>query len=133
MTGSVRSNSKEQILKVEADYSMRLALQDILERAPFITGTALDGAQALACFKTLLPDLIILDPIIPDENGFSICLDIRTFPNGKHTPILIVTQPDDSESIQCGFEQGLRISLASRSISFSWFIRYAACWASARS
>ncbi len=99
MNDTAGSNSRPLILIVADDHSLRLTLQDALERAGFKTALAPDEGSAVAGFRKLLPDLILLDPIMPGMDGFATCRDIRTIPKGKYTPILMITEPGDTESI----------------------------------
>jgi diguanylate cyclase (GGDEF)-like protein/PAS domain S-box-containing protein len=106
MTDTAGSNSLLLILIVADDQSLRLTLQDTLDRAGFLTALAADSASAVASFRKMLPDLIILDPVVPGEDGFATCRNIRTIPKGKYTPILMITEPGNTWSFHRAFEAG---------------------------
>ena len=106
MNDTAGSDSRPLILIVAESHFPRLSLQDALERAGFKTALAAKGGSAVASFRKLLPDLIILDPIMPDTDGFATCRDIHAHPKGKYTPILVITEPGDTESIHRAIEAG---------------------------
>lgn len=106
MTDTTSTNKKPLILIAADDNSLRLTLQDALERAGFMTVLATEGGSAVAGFKELLPDLILLNLIMPGKDSFTTCRDIRAIPKGKYTPILMVTAPGDTGSIHRAFEAG---------------------------
>jgi len=106
MNDTAGSNSRPLILIVAESHSLRLSLQDALKRAGFKTALAPKGGSAVASFRKLLPDLILLDPIMPGMDGFATCRDVHTHPKGKYTPILVITEPGDTESIHRAIEAG---------------------------
>lgn len=53
--------------------------------------SATDGEEAVLLLKNDLPDLVILDVLMPKINGFEICRSIRADPKTKNTPVIIVT------------------------------------------
>jgi diguanylate cyclase (GGDEF)-like protein/PAS domain S-box-containing protein len=94
------------ILIVDDDLLVRTSFQDALNAAGFLTTTASDGISALASFKQLRQDLIILDLIMPGKDGFITCQELRGMPVGKYVPILMITGLGDTESIRRSFEAG---------------------------
>jgi diguanylate cyclase (GGDEF)-like protein/PAS domain S-box-containing protein len=99
-------DKKPLILIVDDDRFMRTAFQEALMEAGFVTATAPDGASAVDSFTELRPDLVLLDLIMPEMDGFATCKEIRALPEGKYTPVLMVTSLDDTERIHCAFEAG---------------------------
>jgi diguanylate cyclase (GGDEF)-like protein len=75
-------------------------------KAGFIVIEAENGREALALFNSDKPDLILLDVMMPEMDGFETCTAIRNLPAGKHTQILMVTGLDDTNSIERAFEVG---------------------------
>jgi diguanylate cyclase (GGDEF)-like protein/PAS domain S-box-containing protein len=99
-------SANPRILIVDDESFMRVLFTNTLQNAGLSTTVAHDGSSALACVSETHYDLIILDLIMPDIDGFVTCKQIRAIPSYKLTPILMVTGRDDSESIHRAFEAG---------------------------
>jgi len=78
----------------------------MLEREGLEVVTASDGAEALELFQQAKPDLVILDIVMPRMNGFEACRRIKSDPNNKLTPIIIVTFSSAPENRMKGLEAG---------------------------
>lgn len=100
------SNSKPKVLIVDDDATMRLLMRHTLKKADFEVEEAVDGEPALEMFKQHAPDIILLDVMMPNMDGFTTCAEIRKLPGGEHVPILLVTGLDDMESINKAYEAG---------------------------
>ncbi|HLA28251.1 MAG TPA: EAL domain-containing protein [Syntrophales bacterium] len=100
-----KENAK-RILVADDDLIIRIVARATLEKAGFIVEEAGDGEQALAAFAQTLPDLILLDVMMPGSDGFTVCREVRSHPKGKHTAILMMTGLDDIESIMMAYEAG---------------------------
>ena len=57
-----------------------------------------ESATALDMAKSVKPDLFILDLMMPDPDGFKLCRMLRKEPEFRHTPIIIVTALNDTDS-----------------------------------
>jgi two-component system, OmpR family, alkaline phosphatase synthesis response regulator PhoP len=81
-------------------------LQDRLEHEGYIVLTAYDGKSGIEMAKKNLPDLILLDVMMPDITGFEVC---KTLVNDKATeaiPIILVTAKSEASDIKEGLEAG---------------------------
>lgn len=67
---------------------------------------ATGGREALAMFETAGPDLVVLDIMMPDMDGYLTCSRIRSLPRGKRLPILIMSELDDANSIAQAYQHG---------------------------
>lgn len=94
------------ILIVDDDEAARLMMVATLERAGFHVLTASDCAGARDIFYKEKLDLALLDVLLPDGDGFSLCKEFLKHPNGRDLPIAMVTGLDDLESIQNGYQNG---------------------------
>lgn len=81
-------------------------MRQALEGAGFIVEEASSGVQAIAIFPRLRPDMVLLDVMMPEMDGFTTCHSLRSFPGGEHMPILMVTGLDDLTSINHAYEVG---------------------------
>jgi diguanylate cyclase (GGDEF)-like protein len=94
------------ILVADDDRAMRFALNDVLQEDGYRIELANTGAQALTICERQMPDLILMDAMMPEMDGFTACRRIRVLSEGAHTPILIVTALDDEHSIDMAFSAG---------------------------
>ena len=98
----------EQItaLVIDDDAMMRLLVRETLEGVGMTVAEAADGMSGIAELDRARPDIILLDVMMPDVDGFATCRLLREHPQGKHTPIVMITGLDDDESIQRAYESG---------------------------
>lgn len=69
-------------------------------------GVAMDGPTAIDYTKTYMPDLILLDILMPDMDGFEVCREIKKDPLSRAIPIIFITAVDEVEHKTKGFETG---------------------------
>jgi two-component system, cell cycle sensor histidine kinase and response regulator CckA len=65
-----------------------------------------DGMQAVQAYRRLRPALVLLDLLMPEMDGFSVCAELRRLPTEERTPILIMTGLDDEASIRRAYQVG---------------------------
>ncbi|MCB8926348.1 MAG: response regulator [Ardenticatenaceae bacterium] len=95
-----------EVLVVDDDPMKRQLLRLILERAGFGVAEAADGAEALLSLDSKLPDLMTLDVMMPQMDGFAVCERIRQNPKTAELPIIMVSARADSSSIREGLAAG---------------------------
>ncbi len=78
----------------------------ILEPAGMTTLVALDGNQALNIAKKMQPDIVLMDALMPNIDGFDTCLELKKIPELKNVPVIFMTGLSDTESILKGFDAG---------------------------
>lgn len=93
----------QTILVVEDERQIAAILQYNLERAGYRVSVALDGEEALAKAAREVPDLIVLDLMLPAVDGFTVCRQLRTYTS---VPILILTARGEEEDKIRGLELG---------------------------
>jgi len=94
------------ILIVDDDEMQRLSARAYLEAAGFSVSESFGGNECIQQLHSMRPDLIILDVMMPDIDGFDVCRHIRSDPDLNRTPVLMVTGLDDQDSIERAFEVG---------------------------
>ncbi len=94
------------ILFADDDETVRLVTREALESSGFDVLEAGDGREALALFVKQHPDLVLLDVMMPEMDGFATCAAIRNQPVGEYTPVLMMTGQDDVKSIHKSYEVG---------------------------
>jgi diguanylate cyclase (GGDEF)-like protein/PAS domain S-box-containing protein len=99
-------NQKSVVMVVDDDFSVRMQLRFTLENVGHEVVEATSGQEALDFFKKSPPDLILLDVIMPEMDGFDTCRMLRGLPGGAQTPVVMVTGMEDIETITQAFEAG---------------------------
>jgi signal transduction histidine kinase/DNA-binding response OmpR family regulator len=94
------------VLVADDDISVRILARASLEQAGFTVEEAENGETALSAFTRLHPDIVLLDVMMPDLDGFTVCTEMLKLPGGHLTPIVMVTGSDDVESINRSFDVG---------------------------
>jgi two-component system alkaline phosphatase synthesis response regulator PhoP len=94
----------ESILLVEDEEGLRMTLSDRLRSEGYVVDFAADGVEGYDKATRLPFDLIILDIMLPNRNGFDVCRDIRR--EGLATPILILTARDHTAEKVLGLKLG---------------------------
>jgi two-component system, cell cycle sensor histidine kinase and response regulator CckA len=95
-----------KILIVEDDPRGRETLAALLNRSQGELLFAANGHEALALAPEAMPDLVLLDVMLPDLDGFEICRRLRAEPRLAEVPIVMITALDDRDSRLRGFEAG---------------------------
>jgi DNA-binding response OmpR family regulator len=80
-----------KILIVDDDPDMVDLLQFALTEAGYSTCTASTGTEALAVAQRSSPDLVVLDLLLPEMNGFNVCENLRRNPATASVPIIMIT------------------------------------------
>ncbi len=80
-------------------------LGNILE-GEYETAVAFNGREALAFVRKKRPDLILMDVLMPEMNGFEVCETLQKDPMLKDAPVIFITAKTDTESVVKGFEIG---------------------------
>lgn len=94
------------VLIVDDDAMTRLLVVEALEPEGFEVVEAANGAEGIAAFQRIHPDVILLDVSMPGMNGFECCQYLRRLPGGARVPIVVLTGNDDDDSIGSAFEAG---------------------------
>lgn len=93
-----------KILIVEDDPGIQMSLQDEFESEGYQVFIANDGAKGLSMTKEKKPDLIILDIMLPELDGYEVCKRLRK--KGNNTPIIMLTVKDKEIDKVLGLEFG---------------------------
>lgn len=95
-----------RILVIDDQPDNVFILQDRLEREGYEILTAYDGIAGLEKAKTELPDLILLDIMMPGLSGLEVCEKLVSFEDTKRIPIILVTALVDVKDIEVGLKVG---------------------------
>jgi two-component system response regulator RegX3 len=97
------STAETTVLVVEDEDSFVEALTIGLKREGFRVHVARDGAQALAMFDVVKPDLVLLDVMLPKVSGIDVCRELRT---RSRVPLIMVTAKGSEIDTVVGLEVG---------------------------
>jgi twitching motility two-component system response regulator PilH len=97
-----------RVLIVDDSPSQLLGLQRIVEKLGHTVLTAEDGAAGVEVAKRELPDLILMDVVMPNLNGFQATRQISKDPSTSHIPVILVTTKDQETDRVWGMRQGAK-------------------------
>ena len=97
---------QKKILLVEDDADLVELLRFNLKKAGYRVGTAADGIEALKKARSLKPDLILLDLMLPELDGLAVCETLRRNPPTALIPILMLTAVTSQLARLSGLEAG---------------------------
>ncbi|MEG4320871.1 MULTISPECIES: response regulator [unclassified Microcoleus] len=92
------STKKEQILVVDDTIANLQLISDFLRESQFEVRVAKSGVQALKIMETTQPDLILLDVVMPEMDGFETCRRLKDSPQTKDIPVIFMTAVDDASN-----------------------------------
>lgn len=95
-----------KILIVDDDHANRDTLEIILSSEGYQLEMAKNGPEALTKARDLLPDVILLDVMMPGMSGLDVCRAIRNDPLVSEVPIILLTVLDSKNSKISGYEAG---------------------------
>ena len=91
------------VLVVEDDHNIAELLQMYLEKEGYAVTVAADGGQGLAKFRSISPDIVLLDVMMPVMDGWSVCKSIRS---ESQTPIIMLTAKGETDDKVMGLKTG---------------------------
>jgi PAS domain S-box-containing protein len=103
---SASASRADLVLLVDDDPVARLLTASALAERNWRVIEADGGAAALELFADNQPDVVVLDALMPEVDGFITCERLRRLTGGEHVPILMLTGLDDETSIARAYEAG---------------------------
>jgi len=97
---------KARLLVVEDDVDIGNMLKIYFSGMEFDVDVAVRGKDALEKTKQVLPQLIVLDIMLPDIDGYEVCKTLRTNMRTSHIPVIFLTQKDERSDKLQGLELG---------------------------
>jgi len=99
-------NNQHNILLVDDSQTNIYMLKELLSNFGYSTFEAFSGAEAINATIKYNFDLILLDIIMPEQDGFEVCEQIKKIEKNKNIPIIFLTALTDLSSIEKGFDTG---------------------------
>ncbi len=100
-----------RILIVDDSPSQLLGIQRIVEKLGHQSLTAEDGAAGVEVAKRELPDMVLMDVVMPNLNGFQATRTLSRDANTRHIPVILVTTKDQDTDRMWGLRQGAKAYL----------------------
>jgi PleD family two-component response regulator len=97
---------KARLLVTEDDVDISYMLKIYFSGLGYDVDTALRGLEALEKTRHALPNLVILDIMLPDIDGYEVCRRLRTNTRTSHIPVIFLTQKDERSDRLQGLELG---------------------------
>ena len=97
-----------RILVIDDSPSQLMGIRRIVEKLGHDCITAEDGAQGVELAKAEVPDLILMDVVMPNLNGFQATRAISRHETTSHIPVIMVTTKDQETDKVWGMRQGAR-------------------------
>jgi class 3 adenylate cyclase len=101
-----KPKSAGYVLVVDDEEHNRTLLVDTLEARGYEIAEAEDGAQALEMARTRVPDVILLDVMMPNMDGFVACRELKLDPRTAPVPVLMITALSERRERLMGIEAG---------------------------
>ncbi len=96
----------QSVLVVDDERYIVISIEYLMKNAGFEVGVAYDGEEALAKVKEMVPDLVILDVMMPKLDGFEVCETIRANPAWKSVRIIMLTAKGRDSEREKGLSLG---------------------------
>jgi DNA-binding response OmpR family regulator len=94
------------VLIADDEPHILLSLEFLLQRAGYETLTASDGLQTLKQVRELRPDIVLLDIMMPNHDGYEVCRAIKTDPELGGTPIVLLSAKGQDVEVVKGLDLG---------------------------
>lgn len=98
----------KKILFIEDEPTLQKAINKFLENEGYEAISAIDGKLGISMAKKILPDLILLDLILPKMNGFEVLKELRKDESTKNIPIIVLTNLEGSADVEKAISLGAK-------------------------
>lgn len=95
-----------KVLIVDDDPSSLKVLMHLLKSVDYQVQKAISGKEARKVLKDFSPDLILLDILMPDIDGYELCRELKNNSKYRHIPIIFITSANKTDEVVKGFEAG---------------------------
>ncbi|SET44622.1 response regulator transcription factor [Hymenobacter actinosclerus] len=100
------------ILLVDDEPNIVMSLEFLMRKAGYSVSIARNGTEALEAINRTAFNLIILDIMMPDVDGYQVCRHVRAHPNQTNTRVVFLSAKSKEADMQQGYEVGADLYLA---------------------
>ncbi len=100
------ASDKHTVLVVDDEPDIVKLVEISLKLSNFDVITALSGPMALEILKTKRPDLVLLDIMMPEMSGYEVCQKIKSDPNTRDLPVVMLTAKGQKGDAEKGLDVG---------------------------
>jgi len=101
-----KNMEKQKILIIEDEVTLHEALLDYLKGEGFEVFSAVDGEKGVEEARAKLPDLVLLDIVLPKKDGYEVLTELKKDDKTKNIPVILLTNLGSNEDIQKAFDKG---------------------------
>ena len=94
------------ILIVDDEPNIVMSLEFLMRKNCYHVGIARNGTEALAAIAQTPYDLVLLDVMMPDVDGYQVCKELRQRPDRKSTKVIFLSAKSREADVQKGYEVG---------------------------
>jgi DNA-binding response OmpR family regulator len=102
----IETRNPKRVLIAEDEPNIVISLEFLLNGAGYAVSVARDGSEALRMARSLRPDLVVLDAMLPSVDGFEVCRRLRQEPGPRRPRILMLTARGRGSEIEKGMAAG---------------------------
>jgi twitching motility two-component system response regulator PilH len=95
-----------RILVVDDSSTYRQMISELLAGQGHEIAMAVNGTDGLAKIASFKPDLVVLDVVMPEMNGYDVCRNLRKEPATQDLPVLMCSSKDEASDLYWGKKQG---------------------------
>ena len=96
----------KKILFIEDESALQRAVTQVLQEAGYQVLSALNGELGITMARKELPDLILLDIVLPIKDGFEVLEALKSGADTAHIPVIILSNLEANEDVQKAIERG---------------------------
>ena len=100
-----------KILIVDDEPNIVMSLEFLMRKEGHEVFIARDGSEALDLLNNQIPDIAILDIMMPNVDGYEVCQFIKESPNMSHSKVVFLSAKSRKEDIEKGYEMGADLYL----------------------
>ena len=102
----MENDQRKRVMIVDDEPNIIMSLDFLIKKAGYELFIARNGTEAMDLLKDITPDLIILDIMMPDIDGYEVCQFIKQSPNHTHTKVIFLSAKSKPADIEKGLSMG---------------------------
>ena len=104
-------SKNKKVLIVDDEPNILLSLEFLMKKNSYDVFVARDGAEAMQIIEEQIPDIVILDIMMPKVDGYEVCESVKSHEHLKHIKVIFLTAKSKEADIKMGYEVGADLYL----------------------